>query len=162
LSLAFPEAQQKQAVLFSEIEQQILDDKIDAGLIIHENRFTYQQKGLKKIIDLGQYWETLTKGPIPLGGIVVKRNFSNELKNKINRVLRKSVEYAFANPKSSLNFVKEHAQEMSEEVMYKHIDLYVNNYSVDLGIKGKNAVQLLFDKAHELGIIDKVEEEIFL
>ncbi|MES2140641.1 MAG: 1,4-dihydroxy-6-naphthoate synthase [Bacteroidota bacterium] len=162
LSLAFPDAKNKTEMLFSDIEDAVLSGKADAGLIIHENRFTYEQKGLKKIIDLGEYWETLTKAPIPLGGIVIKRNLSNELKLKVNRVLRKSIEYAFANPKSSLNFVKEHAQEMSEEVMYKHIDLYVNNYSVDLGIEGKHAVQLLFDKGHELGIIDKIEEEIFL
>lgn len=162
LSLAFPDAKNKTEMLFSDIEDAVLSGKADAGLIIHENRFTYEQKGLKKIIDLGEYWETLTKAPIPLGGIVIKRNLSNELKHKVNRVLRKSIEYAFANPKSSLNFVKEHAQEMSEEVMYKHIDLYVNNYSLDLGIEGKNAVQLLFDKALKLGIIDKIEEEIFL
>lgn len=162
LSLAFPDAKNKVEMLFSDIEDAVLSGKADAGLIIHENRFTYEQKGLKKIIDLGEYWETLTKAPIPLGGIVVKRNLSDELKHKINRVLRKSVEYAFANTKSSLNFVKAHAQEMSEEVMYKHINLYVNNYSIDLGAEGKGAVKLLFDKAQELGVIDKIEEEIFL
>jgi len=161
LSLAFPDAKNKVEMLFSDIEDAVLSGKADAGLIIHENRFTYEQKGLKKIIDLGEYWETVTKAPIPLGGIVVRRSLSGELKQKINRVLRKSVEYAFANTKSSLNFVKAHAQEMSEEVMYKHIDLYVNNYSIDLGPEGKRAVKLLFDKAQELGVIDKIEEEIF-
>ena len=162
LSLAFPEAKNKVEMVFSEIEDAVLSGKVDAGLIIHENRFTYEQKGLKKIIDLGEYWEELAKAPIPLGGIVIKRNFSDEVKKKFDRVLRKSVEYAFANPKSSLNFVKANAQEMSEEVMYKHIDLYVNNYSVDLGEEGKRAVQLLFDKAQELGVINKIEENIFL
>ena len=149
-------------MLFSEIENAVLSGKVDAGLIIHENRFTYEQKGLKKIIDLGEYWETLTKAPIPLGGIVIKRNLPDEVKNKVNRVLRKSVEYAFANPKSSLNFVKAHAQEMSEEVMYKHIDLYVNKYSIDLGKEGKRAIQLLFDKAEGLGVINKIEGNIFI
>jgi len=162
LSLAFPEATDKVEMVFSDIEDAVLTGKVDAGLIIHENRFTYEQKGLKKIIDLGEYWETLTKAPIPLGGIVIKRDFPNELKATFDRVLRKSVEYAFANPKSSLSFVKEHAQEMSEEVMYKHIDLYVNNYSVDLGKEGKRAVKLLFDKAEELGMINKMEDNIFL
>ncbi len=162
LSLAFPDAKNKTEMLFSDIEDAVISGKADAGLIIHENRFTYEQKGLKKIIDLGEYWETLTKTPIPLGGIVVKRTLSDDLKHKINRILRKSVEFAFANPKSSLNFVKKHAQEMNEEVMYKHINLYVNNYSIDLGADGKHAVQLLFDKAQELGIINKIEEEIFL
>ncbi|MCX6295877.1 MAG: 1,4-dihydroxy-6-naphthoate synthase [Bacteroidetes bacterium] len=162
LSLAFPEAKNKVEMIFSEIEEAVLSGKVDAGLIIHENRFTYEEKGLKKIIDLGEYWETLSNAPIPLGGIVIKRNSSTDLKNKFDRVLRKSVEYAFANPGSSLNFVKENAQEMIEEVMYKHIGLYVNKYSVDLGIEGKRAVQLLFDKAQELGVIDKIEEDIFL
>ncbi|MGZ4034976.1 MAG: menaquinone biosynthesis family protein [Bacteroidia bacterium] len=162
LSLAFPEAKNKIEMVFSDIEDAVLTGKADAGLIIHENRFTYEQKGLKKIIDLGEYWETLAKAPIPLGGIVIKRNLADELKIKVDRVLRKSVEYAFANPKSSLNFVKAHAQEMSEEVMYKHIDLYVNNYSVDLGDEGKRAIKLLFDKAQQSGVINKIEEEIFL
>ncbi len=162
LSLAFPKAKNKIEMIFSDIEDAVLSGKVDAGLIIHENRFTYEQKGLKKIIDLGEYWETLTNAPIPLGGIVIKRNFSEDLKQKTNRVLRKSVEFAFANPKSSLNFVKENAQEMSEEVMYKHIDLYVNNFSIDLGSEGKRAVELLFDKAQTLGVINKIEEEIFL
>lgn len=162
LSLAFPEAKNKIEMMFSDIEEAVLSGSVDAGLIIHENRFTYEQKGLKKIIDLGEFWETLTKSPIPLGGIVIKREFPLELKQKADRVLRKSVEFAFANPKSSLNFVKEHAQEMSEEVMCKHIDLYVNNYSIDLGVEGKRAVQLLFDKVIEIGILDKIEEVIFL
>ncbi len=162
LSLAFPHAKNKIETLFSDIEDAVISGKADVGLIIHENRFTYQQKGLKKILDLGEYWETLTKTPIPLGGIVLRRATSDDLKNKINRVLRKSVEFAFANPKSSLDFVKTHSQEMSEEVMYKHINLYVNNYSIDLGEEGKRAVQLLFDKAQESGIISKIEENIFL
>lgn len=162
LSLAFPDAINKVEMLFSDIEDAVLTGKVDAGLIIHENRFTYQQKGLKKIIDLGEFWETLTQMPIPLGGIVIKRSFSEDVKQKVNRVLRKSVEYAFANPKSSSTFVKAHAQEMSEDVMYKHIDLYVNNYSVDLGEQGRKAVQLLFEKAQKLNIINKIEENIFL
>lgn len=162
LSLAFPEAKNKIEMLFSDIEDAVLSGKVDAGLIIHENRFTYEQKGLKKLVDLGEYWETLAKAPIPLGGIVVKRDLPLDLKHKIDRVLRRSVEYAFANPKASLAFVKEHAQEMSEEVMYKHIDLYVNNYSIDLGAEGKRAVKLLFDKAVDLRVVEKMEDVIFL
>ncbi|MCW3104424.1 MAG: 1,4-dihydroxy-6-naphthoate synthase [Bacteroidetes bacterium] len=162
LSLAFPEATNKIETIFSGIEDAVLNGDADAGLIIHENRFTYEEKGLKKLIDLGEYWETLAKAPIPLGGIVARRDMPEELKHKIDRVLRRSVEYALANPGASLNFVKAHAQEMSEEVMYKHIALYVNNYSVDLGEEGRRAVKLLFDKAVELGVIGKIEEEIFL
>ena len=161
-SLAFPKVTNKIEMLFSDIEDAVLSGKVDAGLIIHENRFTFEQKGLKKIIDLGEYWETLTKAPIPLGGVVIKRNFPDELKQKVNKILRKSVEYAFANPDSSVNFVKANAQEMSEEVMYKHIDLYVTAYSIDLGLEGKRAVKLLFDKAQELGVMGKIEEDIFL
>jgi 1,4-dihydroxy-6-naphthoate synthase len=147
---------------FSDIEDAVLKGDVDAGLIIHENRFTYEQRGLKKIIDLGEYWETLAIAPIPLGGIVVRRNLSNELKQKVNRVIKKSVEYAFANPKASMSFVREHAQTMSEEVMKKHIDLYVNKYSIDLGNEGKRAVKLFFDKAIELRLIEKIKDEIFV
>jgi len=162
LSLAFPEVINKTEFLFSDIEDAVLSGKVDAGLIIHENRFTYEQKGLVKIIDLGEYWETLTKSTIPLGGIVVKRDLPAEIKNKVNRIVRKSVEYAFANPASSRSFVKAHAQAMSEEVMQKHIELYVNNYSVDLGAEGKRAIKTLFDKAQEVGVINKIEDELFL
>jgi 1,4-dihydroxy-6-naphthoate synthase len=162
LSLAFPQATNKTEILFSDIEDAVASGKFEAGLIIHENRFTYEQKGLEKIIDLGEYWESQTQSPIPLGGIVVKRNFDSELKQKINTVLRKSVEYAFANPLASKAFVKAHAQAMSEDVMQKHIDLYVNKYSVDLGIEGKKAINTLFNKAEELGVITKYENELFV
>jgi 1,4-dihydroxy-6-naphthoate synthase len=162
LGLAFPAATNKVELVFSDIENAVLEGRIDAGLIIHENRFTYQNKGLKKIIDLGDYWEKETGCAIPLGGIVANRNLPLDVQHKINRVLRKSVEFAFANPKSGLDFIRQHAQEMSEEVMYKHIELYVNKYSVDLGEEGRKAIKLLFDTALEKGIIPKVEQDIFL
>ena len=162
LGLAFPNATNKVELVFSDIENAVLDGRVDIGLIIHENRFTYQDKGLKKIIDLGDYWEQQTGCPIPLGGIVVNRGLPADLQHKINRVLRRSVEFAFENPKSGLDFIRSHAQEMSEEVMYKHIELYVNKYSVDLGAEGKKAVRLLFDTALEKNIIPEIREEIFL
>ncbi len=162
LGLAFPEATNKQELVFNEIEDALLTEKIDVGLIIHENRFTYQDKGLKKIIDLGDYWEKTTGCPIPLGGIVANRNLPVDVQHKVNRVLRKSVEFAFENPKSGLEFIRSHAQEMDEAVMYKHIELYVNKYSVDLGEEGKKAVKLLFDTAHEKNIIPVIEQELFL
>ncbi|HET6225165.1 MAG TPA: 1,4-dihydroxy-6-naphthoate synthase [Bacteroidia bacterium] len=161
-SLAFPHVKSKVETLFSDIENDVVKGKVDAGVIIHENRFTYEQKGLKKLIDLGEYWETLTKAPIPLGGIVIQRQLPEPLKQKVNRVLRKSVEYAFQHPKSSLDFVKAHAQEMSEEVMYKHIELYVNKYSIDLGAEGKRAIRMLFDKAMEIGLISQLKEGLYL
>lgn len=162
LGLAYPNAKNKVEMVFSDIERALLNDEVDAGLIIHENRFTYQAKGLKKIIDLGEYWESTTKMPIPLGGIVIKRAMPDAIKQKVNRVLRKSVEYAFANPKASLEYVRAHSQEMSEEVMYNHIKLYVNTYSVDLGTIGRKAIQTLFSKAEQLGVINEIEKELFL
>jgi len=162
LSLAFPAATNKQELVFSEIEDAVLNGGIDAGLIIHENRFTYQDKGLKKIIDLGDYWEKQTGCAIPLGGIVAKRELPADVLHKINRVLRRSVEFAFANPKSGLAFIRSHAQEMSEEVMYKHIDLYVNKYSIDLGDEGRKAIKLMFNMALQNHIIPAVTQDVFL
>jgi 1,4-dihydroxy-6-naphthoate synthase len=162
LGLAFPQATNKQELVFSDIENALLDERIDIGLIIHENRFTYQDKGLKKIIDLGDYWERRTGCPIPLGGIVANRNLPLDVQHKINRVLRRSVEFAFKNPKSGLEFIRLHAQEMSEEVMYKHIELYVNKYSADLGDEGKKAIKLMFDTARENQIIPEIKDSLFL
>ena len=162
LGYAFPRAKDKTELLFSDIEGAVIDGRYDAGLIIHENRFTYEAKGLKKIIDLGEYWESTTGAPIPLGGIVIRRSLPDVIKQKVNRVLRRSVEYAFAHRESSLPYVRAHAQEMSEEVMYKHIDLYVNEYSIELGDEGRRAVELLFDKAAQAGLIPAVREPLFL
>jgi 1,4-dihydroxy-6-naphthoate synthase len=162
LGLAFPEAQDKTELVFSAIEQAVLDERFDAGLIIHENRFTYEAKGLRKIIDLGEFWESQTGAPIPLGGIVIRRSLPDEVKRRVNRVLRRSVEYAFAHRTASLGYVRAHAQEMSEDVMYRHIDLYVNEYSIDLGVDGRRAVELLFDKAAATGIIPPATNTLFL
>ena len=162
LGLAFPKALNKRELLFSEIEAALQRGDCDAGLIIHENRFTYEAKGLKKIIDLGEFWEHETGSPIPLGGIVVNRLLPDDVKQAVNRIVRRSVEYAFAHREASLPFVREHAQEMSEEVMYRHIDLYVNEYSVDLGVEGRRAVELLFARARAAGIIPTATTDLFL
>jgi len=162
LGLAFPRARNTTELVFSEIESALLHDKYDAGLIIHENRFTYEAKGLKKIIDLGEYWEDETGAPIPLGGIVVRRSLPAGVQEAVNRVLRRSVEHAFAHRADSLPYVRAHAQEMSEDVMYKHIDLYVNDYSVDLGVEGRRAVRLLFEKAIAAGVIPAMKDGLFL
>jgi len=162
MKLAFPEHQNKVELLFSDIEKAIIDGDVDAGLIIHESRFTYEAKGLYKVIDIGEYWENVTNTPTPLGGILAKRNLEKDLILKINRVLKRSVEFAFANPKSSFEFIRQHSQEMSEEVMYKHIELYVNHYSLDLGDAGRNAVRTLFKKAQEAGFISEIDKELFL
>jgi 1,4-dihydroxy-6-naphthoate synthase len=162
LGLAYPGARDKTELVFSAIEAALLHDEYDAGLIIHENRFTFEAKGLKKIVDLGEFWEHETGAPIPLGGIVINRSLPDGIKHAVNRVVRRSVEYALAHRADSLPFVRAHAQEMSEDVMYRHIDLYVNGYSVDLGLEGRRAVELLFEKARATGIIPPVNHELFL
>lgn len=162
LSLAFPEAKNKIEMKFSEIESALLNHQIDMGVIIHENRFTYQEKGLKKIIDLGEFWENLTQGPIPLGGIMIKRDLPEEIKQKVNRIIRRSVEYAFDHPESGMEFICSLSQEMSKEVINKHIELYVNKFSIDLGEAGKKAVQTFFDEAHKVGIIPETKQNLFL
>jgi len=162
LGLAFPRATDKTAVVFSEIENGLLSGAYDAGLIIHENRFTYEAKGLRKIIDLGEFWETTTGLPIPLGGIVVKRSLPLDMIRTMNRVLRRSVEFAFADRAASLPYVRAHAQEMSEDVMYRHIDLYVNEFSGDLGAEGRHAVADLFSTAQALGVVPPIRRGLFL
>jgi len=162
LSLAFPRATDKSECLFSDIEAGVLDGRFDAGLIIHENRFTYADRGLKKIIDLGEFWESETGAAIPLGGIVINRRLPADVRQRVNRVMRRSVEYAFANRDASLPFVRANAQAMSDEVMYKHIDLYVNEYSVDLGVDGRRAVEVLFERARNSGVIPEMKEDLFL
>lgn len=143
LSFAFPGAQNRQEYLFSDIEAAVLAGEIDLGLLIHENRFTYAQRGLHKVMDLGQYWEERTGLPIPLGGIAVRRDLPEELKQKLGRLLRKSVEYAFAHPRASVEYVAEHAQEMDAEVCQLHINLYVTENSIDFGPKGEAAIAQL-------------------
>ncbi|SMD04682.1 menaquinone biosynthesis family protein [Pedobacter nyackensis] len=162
LGIAFPHLTEKQEMVFSEIESALLEDRIDLGLIIHENRFTYTEKGLHKIMDLGSYWEEQTGCAIPLGGIVINRNLDQEIKEKVNRLIKESVAFAFANPKSGLEFIKQHAQEMSEEVMYKHIELYVNKYSIELGKEGRKAIDVMFTMAQDKGLIAPIKQNIYL
>ncbi len=161
LTLAAPQLSDKTEMLFSDIEKAVCDGEIDAGLIIHESRFTYQQKGLFKVADLGEYWEDKTQSPIPLGGIVARRNLSVETILKIDRVLKRSVEFAFASPESSMPFVRANAREMEDAVMKQHIALYVNEYSVQLGPSGRKAVLLLFREAISAGLIEAETAEPF-
>ena len=162
LGLAFPAATDTTALVFSEIEPALLRDEFDAGLIIHENRFTYEARGLRKILDLGEFWEAQTGLPIPLGGIVVRRALPLEVQQAMDRVLRRSVECAFANREATLPFVRAHAQEMSEEVMFKHIDLYVNTFSVTLGPEGRQAVEQLFERARKAAGIPPMPPDLFV
>ena len=131
--------------MFSTIEDTVLNGQADLGLLIHENRFTYHQRGLVKIMDMGEYWQQQTGLPIPLACIAVKRAISRNVQEKIGTLIRKSVEYAFANYPYIAPYVKEHSQSMEEEVMRKHIDLYVNDFSIDLGEKGRAAIEKLYE-----------------
>lgn len=162
LGIAYPELQNKKEMVFSEIENVLLNNQIDLGLIIHENRFTYQDKGLYKVMDLGNYWEQLTGCAIPLGGIVINRDLPLDIQQKVNRLIQRSVEYAFENPKSALNFIRQHAQEMDEKVMYQHIELYVNQYSLSLGEAGKKAIDTLFTLAQQREIIPKLKHNLYV
>lgn len=162
LSFAYPGLHQKKEYLFSDIEEVILSGEADAGVIIHENRFTFERKGLKKIIDLGAFWEQQTKMPIPLGGIIIKRSLPLDIRQKVNRVLRRSVEYAFQNPDDSLPYVRKYAQAMDEEVMRNHIQLYVNDFSIDLGDKGKEAITTLYDKCVEKSVFPPLQPSYFV
>lgn len=138
-SLAYPEARQKVFLRYDEIENFVLAGK-GLGVIIHENRFTYAAKGLQKITDLGDYWEKVTGNPIPLGGIVIRKDMAAAVQLKTDRLIRQSIELAFAAYPALNDYIRCHAQEMSEEVMRQHIDLYVNNYSLGLGEKGRAAI----------------------
>ena len=143
-SFAYPTALNKKFMIFSSIEDAVLSGKTDLGVIIHENRFTYQQKGLYKVKDLGEYWEQKMNAPIPLGAIAIKRR-SGVVAEKINSLIRQSLEYAYSNYPFITDYVKQHSQEMSEDIMRQHIDLYVNNYSLDLGVEGRQAIKTLHD-----------------
>lgn len=153
LRYAYPVLGKASEVLFSDIEAQVKNDGVDMGVIIHENRFTYAERGFLKIRDLGAYWEDNTGLPIPLGGIMVKRSLPQALREKVQRVLQRSIQYAFEHPEASAAYVKAHAQEMDPEVMQKHIKLYVNDYSLALGEKGRKAVQHMYDYAIKENLI---------
>lgn len=161
MSFAYPEAQNKQEFLFSGIESAVLDGKVDAGVIIHENRFTYQEKGLAKIADLGEVWEQKTGFPIPLGGIAIHRRIRPDHRRRFDALLKQSVQYAFDNPDASKEYVTCYAQEMDEAVMRSHINLYVNNYSLDLGEKGKAAISKMYEVGKQFGM-PRVEDSVFI
>jgi 1,4-dihydroxy-6-naphthoate synthase len=142
-SLAFPDAKNKMFMLFSEIENAVLKGTVDCGVIIHENRFTYMEKGLVKLMDLGEFWEQKTKAPIPLGGIVMRKDFSEKEKAELERLIRDSLAYSEAYYPDLSDYVTDHSQEMEESVMRQHIDLYVNQFSLSLGDEGRRAVGVL-------------------
>ena len=165
LHFAFPGVSKKVPMIFSSIENAVLSGEVDMGVIIHENRFTYHEKGLHKIADLGENWESKVKLPIPLGGIAVSQSLKRSTALLVNDLIRKSVAYAFEKYPSLPPYVVQHAQEMDEEIMRKHIDLYVNDYSLDLGMEGKKAIKALYVEYKKLNDRepDEVEgDELFL
>jgi len=161
-NIAFPECRNKEEYLFSDIENALINDAADAGLIIHETRFTYQKRGLIKIADMGEYWEKLTNLPVPLGAIVIKRDIPENIAQKVNRILRRSLEYAINSPEASFDFIARNAQEIDREVMNNHISLYVNEFTLSLGTKGREAIEKLFAIATEKKVIPQLPDRIFI
>jgi len=162
LTALYPTITNKKEMLFSDIENAIEKGEVDAGLIIHETRFTYEQKGFIKLLDLGQQWEHKTGLPIPLGCIAIKRSLSDEIKTQVNSLICKSIEHAFSYPEEAMPYCKQHAQDMSNDVMLQHIKLYVNNFSISLGDDGREAITTLYEIATQMGLIEKMPENIFI
>jgi 1,4-dihydroxy-6-naphthoate synthase len=159
----WPDATRKSEYLFSDIPEAILSGEVDAGVIIHETRFTYQAMGLLRVADTGEMWEKLTGGmPLPLGGIVVSRDLDAATAEKINRCVRRSIEYAFANPGHSVDFIAKNARETEAAVTAEHIRLYVNSYSLSLGQEGREAVERLLELARERKLTGSLPDRIFL
>ncbi|MDO8282761.1 MAG: 1,4-dihydroxy-6-naphthoate synthase [Thermodesulfovibrionia bacterium] len=147
---------------FNEIIPAIKKGDVDAGLIIHESRFTYSSYGLKEIIDLGKWWEEETGLLLPLGGIIAKRELGAETINAIDKIIYLSIEFAFKNRNIVMRYIKEHAQELSEDVINRHIDLYVNKHSLDIGADGEKAVKELLLRAENAGIIPRSDVPLFI
>lgn len=162
LKVAYPEINEPKVYLFSDIEEAVLSNEVDAGVLIHEGRFTYAKKGLQLITDLGAYWEQHTRQPIPLGCIAIQRSIPANIQQKFGRVLQRSIEFAMQNPQVSLPYVKRHAQEMDAEVMQKHIALFVNKYTLELGAEGRSAVEFFLNKAKEVKLITDLPENLFV
>jgi len=141
---------EKKEMLFSEIENAVVNGDIDAGVIIHENRFTYMIKPLRLIADLGKFWEDKTGLDIPLGGIVINKRIDNDTAKKVNAVLRASIEYAWANKQEVLPYMKQHSQELEDEVIWQHVNLYVNENSLTLDSQARKAITRLIDVEFEV------------
>ena len=157
----FPNAKDKTPLLLSKIESEVISGHYDAGLLIHEGRFTYQSKGLVKIADMGELWEQNFGMPIPLGSIIAKRSLPQDIITKVDRIIRRSVQYSLDNPESPMPYIRDNAREMDDTVMRNHIALYVNNFSVSLGEEGRAAITFLYQKAFENGLYKELPEGIF-
>lgn len=160
-TLAYPAAKSKVFLRYNEIENFVMENK-GPGVIIHENRFTYEQKGLVKIADLGDYWERTTGSAIPLGGIVIRRELDVKLQQQVDKLIQRSLGFAFQHYPELNDFVRKHAQEMSEDVMRKHIDLYVNRFSLELGSTGRLAVKKFIETYCLVNNQERQVEDIFV
>ncbi|MDX9728084.1 MAG: 1,4-dihydroxy-6-naphthoate synthase [Bacteroidales bacterium] len=161
-SIFWPGATRKREYLFSDIPEAVLSGEADAGLIIHETRFTYSAMGLGLVADTGSMWEEMTGLPVPLGGIVVNRNLDLKVAARVGRAIRRSIEYARTSPGESADFIRRHARETEDEIAREHINLYVNDFSLSLGEEGRQAIRKLFAVAQEKGVIEWLPERIFL
>ncbi|MDR1898063.1 MAG: 1,4-dihydroxy-6-naphthoate synthase [Prevotellaceae bacterium] len=154
LKYAYPTIKEPEVYLFSDIEDAVLSNETDAGVLIHEGRFTYKSKGLKLIKDLGEHWELLTKQPVPLGCIAINRNLPEEVRQSFSKALKESIRFAKENPDSSRRFVKQYAKEQDEEIINQHIELFVNNYTLELGDEGRKAVDFFMNETKRLKIVN--------
>lgn len=161
-SIFWPGASRKREYIFSDIPEAVMSGEADAGVIIHETRFTYQALGLKKVADTGELWEKMTGMPVPLGGIVVNRGVNEDTAAKVSRAIRRSIEYAWADPSASVDFIRRYASEIDSEVTNEHIRLFVNDFSLSLGQEGKAAIARLFSVAQERKVTGALPERIFL
>jgi len=146
---------------FDQIMPAVSAGEIDGGVIIHEGRFTYPDYDLKCLVDLGEWWESETRLPIPLGGIVMRRDISQDIIYKVQSQIRKSIEFAHLHPAQTNDYVKSHAQELSDDVISQHINLYVNDFSLDITSEGETAIEILFDKAREKGVLPSSGKNLF-
>jgi 1,4-dihydroxy-6-naphthoate synthase len=161
LKYAFPTISKPDVYLFSGIEDAVLNSETDAGVLIHEGRFTYKDRGLQLIMDLGERWELFTRQPVPLGCIAMNRDLPADVRQSFSQALKDSIMFAKANPDSSRDYVKQHAQEQSDEITGKHIELFVNDYTLALGEDGRNAVNFFLNETKRLKIVESIPENIF-
>ncbi|PKO98615.1 MAG: 1,4-dihydroxy-6-naphthoate synthase [Bacteroidetes bacterium HGW-Bacteroidetes-8] len=162
LKIFFPEIKKTEPLVFSEIEDAVLTGRYSSGVLIHESRFTYSEKGLCKIADLGDLWHKRYSLPIPLGGIAIRRSIDSETQQRVNRILKRSIEFAFKNPHLSVEYSRIHAREMEINVLQKHIKLFVNQYSVDISEEGERAVETLYRSASEIFPLSYTKESLFI
>ena len=162
LSIFFPDVKNKTEMIFSQIEDAVLDETVDMGLIIHESRFTYQQKGLNEVADMGELWKKQTKSPLPLGCIAAKRKSDKPLQKKIDALIHKSIQYAFDKPENVMDYVRAHSQEMDDKVLQQHIDALCQRIFFSFGREREKCNRLLLQKGNDAGLLPEILEEFSL